>query len=169
MAAVDCQAYPLTCGDDGMCSLAFDYDDAVEIDLGHDVPTLQHRRGWVLAQATLATIDARVFAQVTRAGTDTTVGGIDTLPLRTASLYAAPQGAASARDPGATFLADIPLASADSQVDLAPNARTAFSAFLTDFNTPFTLIISTHVVERSTPLPKAVVQVEVAGRVDASF
>jgi hypothetical protein len=169
MSAVDCQAYPLTCGDDGMCSLTFDYDDAVEIDLGRDVPALQHRRGWVLAQATLAAIDTRVFAHVTRAGTDQTVGGVDTLPLRTASLYVAPQGADSARAPGAVFLAGIPLGSEDSHVDLAPGARLALSAFLTDFNTPFTLMLSTHVVVGSEAVPKAVAQVEVAGQVDASF
>ena len=169
MAAVDCQAYPLTCDDDRMCSLVFDYDEAVEIDLGRDVPELQHRRGSVLAQATIAAIDTKVFAQVTRAGTERTVGGVDTLPLRTASLYVAPQGAGSARVPGAAFLAGIPLGSEDSHVDLAPDARRALSAFLTDFNTPFTLILSTHVVIGGAAVPKAVAQVEVAGRVDASF
>jgi len=35
MLAVDCQEYPLSCDPaDGYCALAFDYDDAVEIDLG---------------------------------------------------------------------------------------------------------------------------------------
>ena len=169
MSAVDCQAYPLTCGDDKMCSLTFDYDDAVEIDLGRDVSALQHRRGSVLAQATLATINTKVSAQVTRAGTETTVGGVDTLPLRSASLYAAPQGAPSARAVGAAFLAALPLGSADSHVDLAPDARFALSAFLTDFNTPFTLILSTRVVVESASVPETVVQFEVAGRVDASF
>ena len=156
MSAVDCQAYPLTCDDDRMCSLVFDYDDAVEIDLGRDVPELQHRRGWLLAQATLATINTTVF-------------GVDALPLRTAGLYVAPQGADSARAPGAVFLAGIPLGSEDSHVDLAPGARLALSTFLTDFNTPFTLILSTHVVVGGAAVPKAVAQVEVAGQVDASF
>jgi hypothetical protein len=120
------------------------------------VEALQHRRSSVFAQATLATIN-------------TTVLGVDTLLLRSATLYAAPQGAPSARAAGAVFLASIPLGSADSQVDLAPDARLALSTFLTDFNTPFTLILSTHVVVKSAPVPNAVAQVQVAGRVDASF
>ena len=169
MSAVDCQEYPLGCDDDGMCSLAFDYDDSVEIDLGRDVPALQHRRGWVLEQATLAAINTRVTAQVTRDGTETTVEGVDVLPLRAASLYAAPMGAASAHAAGAVFLAGVPLGSGEYHVTLSPDARVALSAFLTDFNTPFTLILSSHVVVRGAPVPTEVMQVELDGRVDASF
>jgi len=49
MTAIDCQEYPLSCDPaDGYCALAFDYDDAVEIDLGRDVSALKDRPRRVL-------------------------------------------------------------------------------------------------------------------------
>ncbi len=86
MAAVDCQAYPLSCDKSGMCVLAFAYDDAVEIYLARDVPALQHQRHLVLAQATLASIDTTVEA-----------ADAGSLPVQAASLYVAPLGATSTR------------------------------------------------------------------------
>jgi hypothetical protein len=159
MSAVDCQEYPLSCDQegDGMCALVFDYDDAVEIDLGRDVPALKDRPRRVLAQATLATIDTKVVPMV------------GTLPLRTASLYAAPQGTTSARAAGATFLADVPLGKGTGHVDLATQAQIGFSPFLTDFNTPFVLILSTHVVVKSGAPPSGVETIKVDGHVNASF
>ena len=158
MAAVDCQAYPLSCDGSGMCALVFDYDDAVEIHLARDVPALKQQRDRVLTQATLATIDTTV--EVADAGT---------LPLRTASLWVAPQGVTSTRVAGAVFLAGIPLTSGKSRVDLVADARDALSAFLVDFNTPFVLILSGHVVVESELVPKTAETINVAGRVDASF
>jgi hypothetical protein len=158
MTAIDCQEYPLSCDPaDGYCALAFDYDDAVEIDLGHDVPALKDRPGRVLAQATLATIHTTVTS------------GVGTLPLRAASLYAAPQSTASARAAGATFLADVPLGGGDRQVDLGARARIGLSPFLTDFNTPFVLILSTHAVVKSGGAPNGVETIKVDGRVEVSF
>ena len=157
MLAVDCQEYPLSCDPaDGYCALAFDYDDAVEIDLGRDVPALKDRPRSVLAQATLAIID-------------TTVTPVGSLPLRTASLYAAPQGTTSARASGATFLADVPLGKETGHVDLAAQAQVGLSSFLTDFNTPFVLILSTHVVVKSGAAPSGVEAITVDGHVNASF
>lgn len=158
MPAVDCQAYPLSCDDSQMCALVFDYDDAVEIDLGSDVPELQQQRDRVLTQATLASFDTTV--EVADAGT---------LPLRAASLWAAPQGAKSDRAAGAVFLAGIPLTSGISHVDLAADAQDALSAFLMDFNTPFALILSGHVVIESAPVPNTALTINVAGQVNASF
>jgi len=74
-------------------------------DLGRDVPALKDRPRSVLAQATLASIDTTVTPMV------------GSLPLRTASLYAAPQGTTSARAAGATFLADVPLGKGTGHVD----------------------------------------------------
>jgi hypothetical protein len=158
MHPVDCQEYPLSCDPaDGYCALAFDYDDAVEIDLGRDVSALKDRPRSVLAQATLATIDTTVTPMV------------GSLPLRTASLYAAPQGTTSARAAGATFLADVPLGKGTGHVDLAAQAQIGFSPFLTDFNTPFVLILSTHVVVKSGAPPSGVEAIKVDGHVNASF
>jgi hypothetical protein len=158
MDAVDCQAYPLSCDDSGICALAFDYDDAVEIYLARDVPALQRRRHLVLVQATLATIDAT--EEVAEAGT---------LPVRYASLYVAPLGTTSAQAAGAVFLADIPSGPGTNHVDLAEDAQDALSAFLVDFNTPFVLILSGHVVIGSALVPKTALRISVTGRVDASF
>jgi hypothetical protein len=155
MAAVDCQEYPLSCADDAMCALAFDYDDAEEIDLGI-VPALQDQRRSVLAQATVEQIDTQV--DVADAGA---------LPLRATSLYVAPQGTSSTSATGAIFLAAIPLTS--GTVNLAASAQLAFSSFLMDFNTPFTLILSTHAVVESGPAPTGAVTIVVNGRVKASF
>jgi hypothetical protein len=158
MPAVDCQAYPLSCDDSGRCALVFDYDDAVEIYLAGDVLALQHQRHLVLAQATLAAI--RTTVELADAGS---------LPVRAASLWVAPQGATSTRAAGAVFLADIPLTSGTSQVDLAADARGALSIFLMDFNTPFVLILSGHVVIGSEVVPKTTLTITVAGEVNASF
>jgi hypothetical protein len=158
MKPVNCQEYPLSCDPaDRYCALAFDYDDAVEVDLASDVPALKAHPNRVLAQATLASIK-------------TTVTGAGTLPLRSASLYAAPQGTTSAQAAGATFLADVPLGSArPPQVDLAAQAEIGLSPFLTDFNTPFVLILSARVVVKSGAAPKGVETIMVGGTVDASF
>jgi hypothetical protein len=157
MNPIDCQEYPLSCDPvDGYCALAFDYDDAVEIDLGTDVPALKDHSNRVLAQAMLAHIE-------------TTVTGAGTLPLRTASLYAAPQGTTSAQAAGATFLADVPLGSGSKRVYLAAPAEIGLSPFLTDFNTPFVLILSTHVVVKSGAAPEGVETIQVDGQVDASY
>lgn len=159
LTAVDCLEYPLSCDqeDNGRCALVFDYDDAVEIDLGRDVPALKGRPRRMLAQATLATIDTTVTT------------GVGTLPLRAASLYVAPAGTASARAAGATFLADVPLGKGEAQVDLAAQAQVGLSSFLTDFNTPFVLILSTHVVVKSGAPPSGVETIKVGGPVNASF
>jgi hypothetical protein len=157
--AVNCQQYPLSCDPaDGWCALAFDYDDAMEIDLGSDVRALRDHPLRVLAQATLATIKTTVTA------------GVGTLPLRAASLYAAPQGTTSARAAGATFLAEVPLGTDKRQVDVVgARAQIGLSPFLSDFNTPFALILSTHVVMKSGPAPDGVETISVAGSVSASF
>jgi hypothetical protein len=157
MEAVDCQEYPLSCDQDRMCAMVFDYDDAVEIDLGRDVPALKDQPLRVVAQATLAAI------------TTTVTSGVGTLPLQAASLYVAPQGAVSARAAGAIFLAGIPLWSGANQVDLDAQARIGLSPFLADFNTPFALILSAHVDVKSGAAPKGAEAIKVAGQVNASF
>ncbi len=157
MDPVDCQAYPLSCDKSGMCVLAFDYDDVVEIYLA-SVPALQHRRHLVFAQATLARIDTTVEA-----------ADAGTLPVQAASLYVAPWGATSTGAAGAVFLADIPLTSGTNHVDLTAGARDALSAFLIDFNTRFVLILSGHVAIGSALVPKTTLTIAVAGEVNASF
>jgi hypothetical protein len=54
-------------------------------------------------------------------------------------------------------------------VDLAADAQDALSAFLMDFNTPFALILSGHVVIESAPVPNTALTINVAGQVNASF
>jgi len=160
MNPVDCQEYPLSCDPaDGYCALAFDYDDAVEIDLGTDVPALRARPDRVLAQATLPTIETTVTS------------GVGSLPLRAASLYAAPQGTTSARAVGAIFLAEVPLGSDKGQeVDVGTQAQIGLSPFLTDFNTPFVLILSTRVVVKSGAAPEGVETIRIDhGQVVASY
>ena len=160
MVALDCQEYPLSCDDDDMCALAFDYDDAVEINLGRDVLALQQQHHLVLAQATVDQIDTTMF------GPD---AGADALPLRAVSLWVAPRGTTSAPAAGAVFLADVPFMPGEGPVDLAADARLAFSTFLADFNTPFALILSSHVVVKSGPVPTGTATFIVGGRVNASF
>ena len=125
MNVVDCQEYPLGCDDDGMCALAFDYDDAVSINLGRDVPALQDQSGWILAQATVDGIDIAVPGADARAD-----AGVAPLPLRTLGLYVAPQGAVSAGAAGAMFLADIPWRSEPGHVDLSAQAQIALSSLV---------------------------------------
>jgi len=158
---VDCQEYPLSCDDNSMCALAFDYDDVAEIDLGTGVLALHDQRRWVFAQATVDQIKIAVSRTDTKAAP---------LPLFAVSLYVAPYGVVSARTSGAMFLADIPWKMDTSLVDLDPSARLALSTFLTDFNTPFNLILSSRVVVESGPAPTGTMTIDVyGGRVYASF
>ena len=156
---VDCQEYPLSCDDHDRCALAFDYDDTNEIDL-RNVPALQDERHWVLAQATIDPLEIRVSKAD---------AGIDPLPLRAVGLYVAPRGVVSAHAAGAMFLASIPWQSDDSQVTLAAEAQVALSTYLTDFNTPFDLILSGQVVEESGPVPTGELTIKLKGRVQASY
>jgi hypothetical protein len=150
---VNCKEYPVICDSNNACALAFDYSVAVELNLGRDVPALEPRRTWVLAKATLATIESMV--------------DLAGLPVQAAELYVAPEGILSARGPGATRLASIPLMR-QGQAEVAPEAQLALSSFLVDFNTPFNLIVLAHVVEQFVPAD-AVATIRIWGRVDASF
>jgi hypothetical protein len=162
---VDCQVVPLTCSDQ-KCALVFDYEDATEMDVGNNVAVLQDRRKWVLARASL---DA--FRR--------TVHVTDGFPLRQADLYVAPQGSYSKNATGARLLTSISLVATQSPgapdaqtalpVELPPEAQAALSSFLMDFNTPFSLILSAHVVAKSKDMARGEVTVSLTGRVNASF
>jgi hypothetical protein len=161
----DCQVYPLTCSDQ-RCAMVFDYEDAMEMDVGNNVEVLQDRRKWVLARASL---DA--FRR--------TVHVTDGFPLKQADLYVAPQGSHSKNATGARLLTSISLVATQStgapdaqaapSVELPPEAQSALSSFLMDFNTPFSLILSAHVVVKSRDMARGEVAVRLTGRVNASF
>ena len=140
MPAVDCQAYPLSCDRSGMCVLAFAYDDAVEIDLARDVPALKHRRSiWYSHRQPLPASTPR-WRRPTLAA----------CPCRPPASTSAPQGATSARAAGASFLADVPIDVGRRVTWISlRQAQDGLSAFLMDFNTPFVLILSGHVVVES--------------------
>jgi hypothetical protein len=167
LPGVDCQEVPLTCSDQ-RCALVFDYEDAVDIDVGNNVDVLQDRRKWVLARASLDAFKRIVHVHVA-----------DGFPLTEAKLYVAPHGIISAKATEASPLAIIPLVQTqppgapDAQpapsVDLSPDAQAAFSSFLMDFNTPFSLILSVHVVVKPRDMPKGEVTVRLTGQVNASF
>lgn len=135
---VDCQLYPLSCDAAGYCALAFDYDDQATIDLGgsDDLPELNERRGWVLANADLAVIKTEVYLP-------------RRFPIESAALYVAPQGVLSHTASASRFLSSIPLdpqrTGGESSVTLDADARFLLSTFLADFNTPFTLILGVRV------------------------
>jgi hypothetical protein len=128
--SIDCQRYPLSCDLAGWCALAFDFDDQDTINLGTGVLALKERRGWVLANADLAVVDASV--------------DLADLPIESAALYVAPQGVLSPRSEASQFLTAIPL-NPSSSVALGANARRVLSTFLADLNTPFSLILTVRV------------------------
>jgi hypothetical protein len=162
---MDCQRYPLSCDAAGWCALGFEYDYQVVVDLGGRVPALSERRGWVLASADLPGIECTVDLQG--------------LPIESAALYVAPQGVLSPESPASKFLVDLPLDTGrePAWVALNGNARSALSAFLVDFNTPFTLILDAHIAieathtkgGKTTWAPGATATFVIDGRVRASF
>lgn len=163
-SGVDCQRYPLSCDAAGWCALVFDYDDHFVVDLGGKVPALLERRGWVLASADLAEIECMVAP----AG----------LPIESAALYVAPQGVLSPRSPASRLLTELPLDTEGETVRVALDAAARFtlSAFLTDFNTPFSLILGARIAIEAphTKVEKpwtagATATFAIDGRVRASF
>jgi hypothetical protein len=156
MRGDSCDTYPLTCGEDRTCALVFDYESVLEIDIGKNVDVLQDRRGWVLSQASLDEI---------RAG----VEGIESLPVQALGLYAGPQAATSSRSPGVRFLSDVRPVTGTDLIKPSPEAQAALTPFLLDFNTPFSLILSAHVVVKSGPMPNGVATIGLSGRVNARF
>jgi len=169
---IDCQQFPLSCDAAGWCALVFAYNDTADIDLGAHVPVLRERRDWVLARAELPVLKIQV--------TEQRRSDRPALPIESAQLYVAPQGVLSPRDPASRILASIPLVPS-STVALDPDARSALSTFLTDFNTPFTLILVAHVAIESPHTSQddvtwqpseetfETLSIEIDGRVQASF
>jgi hypothetical protein len=149
----DCQRYPLACDPIGKsCALTFDLDQVAAVDLVDQV----------------AAVRGRVFARVEILSLTSSVSRSRELPIRSASLYVGPAELATRADPDSTFFAPLELV-ADSTLTPDLAAREAFSAYARDYERPFSLLLSAHVVVSSSVVPDGTVQVSLNGRARAYY
>jgi uncharacterized protein YceK len=159
-APIDCKATPLSCEQE-MCALKFDYVEAKTIDLASDGQLGQYK-GMTPSQILLKQLDIDIDNRL----------NVSTPPI---TVYIAPSGVTTI-DPMAPpqKLGMIPTQGPRShgmvQVSLDDAAQKAFSAFATDFQTPFNLIFSTSVLLRSgDPAPDGMVVYTIGGTIQAKF
>jgi hypothetical protein len=111
------------------------------VDLVNDVPAI-------------AAVQGRAFAKVELLSLNVSVSLAPGLPIRATSLYIGPHGLPASSDPAATFFAPVKLVSGAQAVVPDVPARQAFSSFARDYETPFSLLLSAHVVVSSDNPPK---------------
>ncbi len=135
----DCAKHPFVCdGSTSYCALTFDVQ---------------------LSQAVMADgragIDAfagRALARVdlVAANADLAIAGTG---IRSADLYVGPDGLTTPSDPGAVLFSRLPVAqSADLALAVEQSGQDAFASFAQAYDTPFSVLLSVHVVLPSGPL-----------------
>lgn len=153
----DCQRYPSACAPDtNYCAPTFD------VQVGQTVDVRQQ-----LAPAT--ELEAGVFARVVLLGLTATMDLSAGLPIRSAALFVGPQGLAESSEPAAVFFAPITLTSDPQPVEPTSAGRDAFSGFARDYQSPFTLLLSTHVVVPDDFQGAGRVQVTLQGQLRAFY
>jgi hypothetical protein len=146
----DCQEYPYACDPtSNFCALTFDLEVAQTVDLVEHVPAVAAVRG-------------RVFAKVELLGLSTLVAKPDGFPVRRAALFIGPEDLATSSAPSAALLAPVALVSNRQAAAPDASARQAFSRFASDYENPFSLLLSLHVVvpNRTTPAGDFILTVE---------
>jgi hypothetical protein len=127
--SVDCQVHPLACNpEDNRCALVFDIVRSRTVDLVGDVPEMAAAQGRIFSSVTLVRLDIEVKSL---------------LSVRSADLAIAPDDD-SRPSPGATRLAQIPLATGTFQLAAETAGGQAFAALARDRR--FTWLVSAHVV-----------------------
>jgi len=130
----DCQRYPLACDPtDNFCALTFEVQLAHSVDLVDDVDAV-------------AEIQGRVVSRVIPIGLMARVELDDGLPVRSASLFVGPAGLADSSDSAASLLAPIDVATGVQALVFEQDAQDAFSNLARDYRTPFSLLLTAHVV-----------------------
>jgi hypothetical protein len=156
----DCAALPLAC-DGGVCALVFELELARTVELAVEVPELGRRRGRVLSVATPPSLRVESSSRLNVA-------------LPEARLYLAPGGVRSGRAEGAKLLGVIPRieagVEASSPIRLGGEAATALARAISDYQTPFNLIVTFPIVTRpDTPPPVGDAELTVTGSLAVTF
>jgi hypothetical protein len=137
----DCQKYPFACDpNSNFCALTFDVEVAQLVDLVAQVPAVAAVRG-------------RVFAKVELLSLSTKVTKPDGFPVRSAALFIGPEDLATSSNASAALLIPVPLVSGRQAAAPDASALQAFSRFGSDYENPFSLLLSLHVVvpNKTTP------------------
>jgi hypothetical protein len=155
--AIDCEQYPVACDPaSNLCALTFDVEDIVAVDLVADVEEV-------------AEVEGRVFSQVTLSSLTATMTGGSQLSIRTADLFLAPAGVGGSSSPGVELLAHLPLAAGANVIEPSAAARQAFAGFARNYHTPFSLLLSAHVVVPRGTVPSGSATITVTGQVEAYY
>jgi hypothetical protein len=156
--AIDCQIYPLSCdSSDNTCAMVFDFEQSADVDL--------------TKVREVAAVAGRIFSSVSLVSLTTVVTDKNELPvLRTASLFVAPEDATSSTTPGAAYLAPVDLLAPGAQV-VVPDAlaQAAFSGYATNYETPFSILLSAHMVLKHNSATTGAVGFTVAARSEARY
>jgi len=150
---LDCQEYPFACDpNSNFCALTFDVDLAETVLLAEQVQALAAARG-------------RAFARVELLALATNVDKPDGLPIRAASLFIGPEDLATSSDPSAVLLASVALVKGSFAAPLEGAGARAFAGFAQEYQTPFSLLLSAHVVvPNGAVVPSGMVQVTATGQ-----
>jgi len=158
---VDCEKHPLICDPwDNLCKLAFDVESWVDVNLSTEV-------------AAIAEIDGWMFSRVSLLGAATSVEGLSPLledSIRGVELYIGPKGLPSASSPDARLLAVVHLSKEPTPLVFSQEAQDVFSSFARAYRTPFTILLSAHIVLPSDPdAPLGSATVTLASKARAYF
>jgi hypothetical protein len=152
----DCQKYPFACDPvTNFCALTFDVDITRTVELAR-VPAIAAVRG-------------RVFARVALVDLGTSVLQSGDLPVRSANLFIGPQDLATPSDPSATLLAEVKLVPDQQTVSPDAPALQAFSSFASEYQNPFSLLLSLHVVADNRTNPVGEFHLAVSGHARAYY
>lgn len=157
---LDCSEHPLVC-EAGACVYQFDYEVGSVIDLKKEVPQLNASTADALSNILLKNIKVTVN------------NGLN-MALPPVDIFVAPNEAASASDPRARKLVQVPSKPAGHQgtetLPLSAEAQQAFSGFATDFGTPFKIFARTRVtVKGGQPAPSGRATARIGGQVEAQI
>jgi hypothetical protein len=129
----DCQTYPLACDPDTRsCALTFDVEMATTIDLA--------------VVASVAAAHGRVFADVDLVDMEAVIAALAGWPFRSARLFLGPANLAASSEPSAILVSSVDLFEGGRAVHPEAAALSAFAGFARDYQTPFNLLLSLHVV-----------------------
>jgi hypothetical protein len=151
---------PLVC-DGGTCAARMEVETPPQmIDLGREAPELSSLSGQTVANISISRINFVVMNNTLN---------VDLPPV---SLYLAPQGVTSTKDPQVKKFGTVPSIAAGTSpatdVMLEPNAESTFNSFARNFATPFTFLSSATVTLRSgQPVPQGRIEITVQGRLSA--
>lgn len=153
----DCQRYPLACDlDVNRCALTFDVQAAHAVDLG-------------TVFAAVADVQGRVFSRVELVALDASVEVPDELPVRSLALFIGPAGLADSASSAAVLLAPLGLLPGTQRLFPGSAARDTLSEFARNYTTPFTLLLTAHVVVPADFQPEGQLQVSLAGTLRAYY